>query len=163
MFSELPVRRVWVLLLSLAHVVSAAPARAQSTVTVPLHLPAPTEAETPASDPLGKLAAQLVESSNFNSYHSPQVVDLSIPEIQARYREVAAGDNLVVTYPAPVQFRTEGGDLWVLEIVIGLGRPDRVDALFTIDNASRVVAHEKYSGALAVELRRAADGVLGAR
>jgi hypothetical protein len=133
-------------------------ALADSTiVSVPLNLPDATGARTSESDSIGKLAAKLVESSNFNSYHRPEVVGLSIPEIQDRYRRTAAGTNLVVTYPEPVKFVTEGGDLWVLEIVIGLGLPDRVDALFTIDNASRVVAHEKYSGALAVELRQAAN------
>jgi hypothetical protein len=89
------------------------------------------------------------------------VVGLGISEVQARYRQVAAGSNLVVTYAAPVQFHTVGGDLWVIEIVIGLGGAERVDALFTIDNASRVVAHEKYSGSLAVELRRAAFAAVG--
>jgi hypothetical protein len=40
--------------------------------------------------------------------------------------------------------------------VIGLARPDYADALFTIDEHGRVVAHEKYSGRTAVELRKAA-------
>jgi hypothetical protein len=133
---------------------------AQSTVTVPLHLPAATAPAKPSAE-IGKLAAELVESSNFNSYHRPEVVGLSIPEIQDRYRRVAAGNNLVVTYAEPVKFETVGGELWVLEIVIGLGSPDRVDALFTIDNAGRVVAHEKYSGALAVELRQVAFAAVG--
>jgi hypothetical protein len=110
---------------------------------------------------MGKLAAELVESSNFNSHHRPELVG-SIPEVHDRYRQVAAGNNLVVTYAEPVQFETVGGPLWVLEIVIGLGSPDRVDALFTIDNAGRVVAHEKYSGTLAVELRQAAAAAVGA-
>ena len=135
-------------------------ALAQSTVvSVPLNLPAPTAPEKSSSAFLGECAAKLVESSNFNSYHQPQVVG-SIPEIQQRYRETAAGNNLVITYAEPVKFKTEGGELWVLEIVIGLASPDRADALFTIDNAGRVVAHEKYSGALAVELRQAARGAV---
>jgi hypothetical protein len=141
---------------------------AQPTVTIPLHLPAanqPAEAEespAPAPNPLGKLAAELLESSNFNSYTRPEDVGLSIPKIQDRYRQVAANNNLVITYDTPQKFVTEGGELWVLEIVIGLGRPDRVDALFTIDNAGRVVAHEKYSGALAVELRQAVHEAVNA-
>jgi hypothetical protein len=148
-----------VLLLALTFFTWTGSAHAQSTITIPLHLPDST-ASRPANDALGKLAAQLVESSNFNSYHQPDVIGQSIPEIQERYRRVAAGSTLVVTYPSPVKFVTVGGELWVLEIVIGLARPDRVDALFTIDNASRVVAHEKYSGTRAVELRRAADAAL---
>ena len=138
-------------------------ASAQSTVTVPLHFRDASEPSKPAADTVGKLAAELVESSNFNSYTRPEVVNQSIPEIQAHYRRVAAGNTLVITYASPVKFRTVGGELWVFEIVVGLGRPDRVDALFTIDNAGRVVAHEKYSGALAVELRKAADVAVGAR
>ena len=135
-------------------------AAAQSTVAVPLNLPDANGARTAEANDIGKLAAELVESSNFNSYHRPEVVGLSIPEIQDRYRRLATGSNLVITYPSPVKFATVGGELWVLEIVIGLGRPDRVDALFTIDNASRVVAHEKYSGAIAAELRQAAGAAL---
>jgi len=137
-------------------------ASAQSAITIPLHLREAGEPTKPAADAVGKLAAELVESSNFNSYTRPDVLNQSIPEIQDHYRRVAAGNSLVITYASPVKFRTEGGELWVLEIVIGLGRPDRVDALFTIDNAGRVVAHEKYNGALAVELRKAADAAVGA-
>jgi hypothetical protein len=133
------------------------------TITVPLNLPTASAPTTSLAAPIGDLAARLVESSNFNSYTRPEVVKQSIPEIQAHYRQVAAGNNLVITYASPVKFVTVGGDLWVLEIVIGLGSPDRIDALFTIDNAGRVVAHAKYSGSLAVELRKAADGAVGLR
>jgi hypothetical protein len=141
---------------------SAPSALAQSSVvTIPLNLPAVTASEASASARLGECAAELVESSNFNSYHQPQLVG-SIPEVQTRYRQTAAGNNLVITYAEPVRFETEGGELWVLEIVIGLVSPDRVDALFTIDNAGRVVAHDKYSGALAVELREAASAAISA-
>jgi len=152
-----------ILLAALAGVSAPCAALAQSTITIPLHLRDASEPAKAAADAVGKLAAELVESSNFNSYHRPEVLKQSIPEIQEHYRRVAAGNNLVITYASPVLFRTEGGELWVFEIVIGLGRPDRVDALFTIDNAGRVVAHEKYSGALAVELRKAADTAVGAR
>ncbi len=136
-------------------------AHAQSTVTIPLHLQTATEPAA-AARTLGRLAAQLVESSNFNSYTQPDVLKQSIPEIQDRYRRIAAGNSLVITYPSPAKFVTVGGELWVFEIVIGLGHPDRVDALFTIDNAGRVVAHEKYSGALSVELSKAANAAVGA-
>jgi hypothetical protein len=156
-------RRQALSLLSLAGLVVFAPlsAAAQpSTITVPLHLPAAIAPSQPSVD-LGKLAAALVESSNFNSYQRPELVG-SIPEVHDRYRQAAAGTNLVVSYAEPVQFETVGGTLWVLEIVIGLGSPERVDALFTIDNAGRVVAHEKYSGTLAVELRQAAAAAVGA-
>ena len=137
-------------------------ALAQSTITIPLHLHGASEPAKAGADAVGRLAAELVESSNFNSYTRPEVLKQSIPEIQDHYRRVAAGSSLVITYASPVKFRTVGGELWVYEIVVGLGRPDQVDALFTIDNAGRVVAHAKYSGALAVELRKAADVAVGA-
>jgi hypothetical protein len=137
-------------------------ASGQSTLRIPLRAGEAGDPEkAAAADAIGKLAAELVESSNFNSYTRPEVLEQSIPQIQASYRQAAAGNSLVITYPTPVRFQTVGGDLWVFEIVVGLGRPDRVDALFTIDNAGRVVAHEKYSGALAVELRRAASAAAG--
>ena len=59
--------------------------------------------------------------------------------------------------------RTVGGEVSVFEIVIGLAHPDSADALFTIDCGGRVVAHEKYSGRTAVELRRATDSPANAR
>ena len=149
--------------LCLVALLAAPSARAEpATITIPLRLNNAPDSEHPSAHSIGALASRLVLSSNFNSYTRPDVIGKSFPEIQARYREVAAGNNLVITYASPVQFHTVGGDLWVFEIVIGLGRPDRVDALFTIDNSGRVVEHEKYSGELAVELRRAAAAALAA-
>src|SRR5262245_5146954 len=97
------------LLVGILLVAGLAPsALAQSpVVSVPLNLPAPTAPEKSSSAFLGECAAKLVESSNFNSYHQPQVVG-SIPEIQQRYRQTAAGNNLVITYAEPVKFKTEG-------------------------------------------------------
>ena len=56
---------------------------------------------------------------------------------------------------SPVKVRTVGGEVSVFEIVIGLAHPDSADALFTIDDEGRIVAHEKYSGRIAMELRKA--------
>ena len=58
---------------------------------------------------------------------------------------------------------TVGGEVSVFEIVIGLAHPDSADALFTVDDDGRVVAHEKYSGRTAMELRKAADVPVTAR
>ncbi|MGB7160465.1 MAG: hypothetical protein WBD40_20535 [Tepidisphaeraceae bacterium] len=50
-------------------------------------------------------------------------------------------------------FKTVAGDVTVVEIIIGLNRPDTVaSGLFTIDPQGRVIAHEKYAGMLPVEL-----------
>jgi hypothetical protein len=67
-----------------------------------------------------------------------------------------AGNCLIITYNSPVKVRTVGGEVSVLEIVIGLARPDSAEGLFTIDHGGRIVAHEKYSGRIAMELRKAA-------
>ena len=61
-----------------------------------------------------------------------------------------------------MRLKSVGGDVSVVEIVIGLGR-DQADALFTIDESNRVVAHGKYSGKVAVELRRTAPSTPGSR
>ncbi len=117
-----------------------------------------TEKET-----LRELGLELLKSSNFNTAAHPEVLQQSVTRIQDRYRRVAAGDRLVITYDRPVTVRTVGGDVAVLEIVVGLGHPTYADALFTLDEDGRVVAHEKYSGRTAMELRQAADTPANAR
>lgn len=116
-----------------------------------------------AEDTLRELGVDLLKSSNFNTATHPGILKQSVPTIQDRYRRVVAGDCLVITYDHPVKVRTVGGEVSVSEIVIGLAHPDYVDALFTIDDHGRVVAHEKYSGRIAMELRQAADAPTRAR
>src|SRR3989442_4711293 len=106
-------------------------------------------------DDLRRLAAELVRSSNFNTTAHRAILNQSIPAIQNRYRQVVAGDCLIITYDRPVTMHTVGGEVSVFEIVIGLGRPDYADALFTIDNDGRVVGHGEYSGGIGIELRKA--------
>lgn len=120
----------------------------------------PTES---AADELRRLAVELVQSSNFNTAAHPRILNLSVAAIQDHYRRVVAGDCLIVTYERPVRFRTVGGEVSVVEIVIGLGRREYADALFTIDETSRVIEHGKYSGAIGIELRKAASAPPGAR
>jgi hypothetical protein len=79
-----------------------------------------------------------------------------VPAVHDRYRQVVAGDHMIITYDQPTEVRTASGEVSVFEIVIGLAHPDYGDALFTIDEHRRVVAHETYSGRTAVELRKAA-------
>jgi len=143
--------------------ITASAATGKPVVTVAVHLQGESTPTKAADATLRKLAVDLLESSNFNTATHPGVLKQSIPAIQDRYRRVVAGDCLVITYASPVKIGTVGGKLSVSEIVIGLGRPDYADALFTIDEDGRVVAHEKYSGAIAVELRKAADAGVGAR
>ncbi len=78
--------------------------------------------------------------------------------IQQHYRQTVAGEYLVITYDSPVVIHTIGGDVTVVEIVVGLNRKDDIpSALFTIDAEGRIVAHEKYAGGvLPVPMRRPA-------
>jgi len=116
-----------------------------------------------SADELRKLAVEFVQSSNFNTVTHPRILNLSVAAIQDHYRRAVAGDCLIVSYERPVRFRTVGGDVSVVEIVIGLGRPDYADGLFTIDESGRVVEHGKYSGAIGIELRKAAGAPAGTR
>jgi hypothetical protein len=115
-----------------------------------------------SADELRKLAVELVQSSNFNTAAHPKVLNQGVAAIQDQYRRAVAIDCLIVTYDRAVKIRTVGGDVSVVEIVIGLGR-EQADALFTIDESSRVVAHGKYSGKVAVELRKTAPPLPGYR
>ena|SRR5689334_2769421 len=116
-----------------------------------------------SADELRKLAVEFVQSSNFNTAAHPKVLSLSVPAIQDQYRRAVAGDCLIVTYDRAMKIRTVGGDVSVVEIVIGLNRPDYADALFTIDESARVVGHGKYSGKVAIELRKTAPPPPGFR
>lgn len=129
----------------------------EPTGTVSLHQHGRSKPTKAAEDTLRKLGVELLKSSNFNTAAHPGILNQSVPAIQDRYRRVVAGDCLIITYDSPVKVRTVGGEVSVFEIVIGLAHPDSADALFTIDGAGRVVAHEKYSGRTAMELRKAAD------
>jgi len=84
------------------------------------------------------------------------ILKQGVPAVHDRYRGVVTGDYMIISYDQQVKVRTAGGEVSVFEIVIGLAHPDYADALFTIDEHGRVVAHEKYSGRTAVELRKAA-------
>lgn len=99
-------------------------------------------------------ALHLLETSNFNSIHHRDILKATPKSTHAAYRKTVAGRYLVVSFDTPRQVKTIGGEVDVLEVVIGLNRPDYADSLFTIDREGRVVAHQKYSGALAVELLR---------
>jgi hypothetical protein len=125
--------------------------------SVALRLHGHDSAAVTNADALRELGAELVKSSSFNTDAHPGILRQTASEIDAHYRQVLAGDCLIITYDRPVGVRTVGGDLSVSKIVIGLAHPEYADALFTLDSTGRVVAHEKYSGRTAVEVRRAVD------
>jgi hypothetical protein len=125
--------------------------------TVVLHHHGRSEAPKTSEDALRKLGVELLKSASFNTGARPDILKQSLPAVHDRYRRVVAGDHMIIIYDRPVKVRTAGGEVSVFEIVIGLARPDYADALFTIDEHGRVVAHEKYSGRTAVELRKAAS------
>ena len=131
--------------------------------TVALHHHGQSVPTKAAEDTLRRLAEELLKSSNFNTAAHPGILKQSVPAIQDRYRRVVAGDCLVITYDHPVKVHTVGGEVSVFEIVIGLAHPEYADAVFTIDDHGRVVAHEKYSGRTAMELRKAAAAPARAR
>ncbi len=137
--------------------VTACAVTSEPTGTVSLHQHGRTKPTESTQDTLRELGVELLKSSNFNTAAHPGILKQSVPTIQDRYGRVVAGDCLIITYDHPVKLRTVGGEVSVSEIVIGLAHPDYVDALFTIDDHGRVVAHEKYSGRIAMELRKAAD------
>jgi hypothetical protein len=106
------------------------------------------------------LALRLLETSNFNSEHHRDILKATPKSTHAAYRKTVAGQYLVVCFDTPRRIKTIGGEVDVLEIVIGLNRPDYADSLFTIDSEGRVVAHQKYSGADGVELLRVIEAGL---
>jgi len=92
---------------------------------------------------------KFLKSANFNTVNQPDILKHSVTDVQQRYRKTVRGDYLVVSYDRPMTFKTVAGDMTVVEIVVGLNRPDTVPSgLFTIDPDGRVVAHEKYAAML---------------
>lgn len=137
--------------------VTACAVTSEPAGTVSLYQHGQSKPTKGAEDTLRKLGVELLKSSNFNTAANPGILNQNVPTIQDRYRRVVAGDCLIITYDHPVKVRTAGGEVSVFEIVIGLSQPEYADAVFTIDDHGRVVAHEKYSGRVAMELRKPAD------
>jgi len=105
-------------------------------------------------------ALHLLETSNFNSIRHRDILKATPTSTHVAYRKTVAGRYLLVSFDTPRRIKTIGGEVDVLEIVIGLNRPDYADSLFTIDREGRVVAHQKYSGADGVELLRVIEAGL---
>jgi len=92
------------------------------------------------------LALRSWKTSNFNSERHRDLLKATPKSTHATYRKAVAGRYLVVSFDTPRRSTTNRGEVDVLEVVIGLDRPDYADSLFTIDGEGRVVAHQKYSG-----------------
>ena len=106
------------------------------------------------------LALGLLKSSNFNSEQHRDILKATPRSTHAAYRKAVAGRYLVASFDSPRRIKTIGGEVDVLEIVIGLNRPEYVDSLFSIDSEGRVIAHQKYSGTDAIELLRRVKAAL---
>lgn len=107
-------------------------------------------------------ALRLLQSSNFNSEGHREILNATPQSVHAAYRKALAGRYLVVTYELPRIVRTIGGDVDVLEVVVGLDRSDHVDSLFTVDSEGRVASHAKYNGTEAIEvLKKVEEAVPG--
>ena len=151
--------RLVALVLLLTAIVSSPLAQIDAVTVRRCRGPQPTGS---SADELRKLAVELVQSSNFNTAAHPKILNLSASAIQDQYRRAVAGDCLIITFSSPMRMRTVGGEVSLVEIVIGLGR-EQADALFTIDETARVVVHGKYSGKVAVELRKTAPSTPASR
>jgi hypothetical protein len=101
------------------------------------------------------LALRFLESSNFNSIQHRDILKVTTQQVHAAYRTTVAGHYLLLVFEKPHHVKTVGGDINVLEAVIGLNGPDYANSLFTIDEQGRVISHEKYSGQLGIELLQA--------
>ena len=96
---------------------------------------------------------RFLNSANFNSANQPDVLEQSVAAMHERYRRMVRGNHIVVSYDHPKKFKTVAGEVTVVQIVVGLNRPDAVaSGLFTVDPEGRVLAHEKYAGILPAEL-----------
>jgi len=101
---------------------------------------------------LESITLRLLRSSNFNSERHREILKTTPRQNHAAYRKTLGGRYLVVSFETPQRIKTIGGDIVLLEIVVGLNRPDYADSLFTIDAQGRIVVHGKYSGGLCIEL-----------
>lgn len=140
---------------------AAGTGRAGETPTLELHERGAVRAlDEKALPRLRFLALDLLETSMFNSERHRDLLKATPRSTHAAYRTAVAGRYLVLAFDAPRRIRTIGGDVDVLEIVIGLNRADYADSLFTIDSEGRVVAHQKFSGAHAIDLLRRVNAAL---
>ena len=140
---------------------ATATARAGETPALELHERGAVRVlDAKAPPDIRSLALGLLQTSNFNSERHRDLLKATPRSTHAAYRAAVAGRYLVASLDTARRIKTIGGDVDVLEIVIGLNRPDYVDSLFTIDSEGRVIAHQKFSGTDAIELLRKVKAAL---
>ena len=105
-----------------------------------------------AETEIRSLALRLLGTSNFNSERHRDIMKATPQGTHARYRRAVAGRYVLVSFEKARRIKTVGGEVEVVEVVIGLNRPEFAESLFTIDGEGRVVAHGKHSGVVAVGL-----------
>lgn len=120
--------------------------------TLELHYPGERQLAEQQQAALRSATLRLLATSNFNSVRHRGILGTTPQHVHAAYRKTVSGRYLVLSFQVPERIKTVGGDIDVLEVVVGLNRPDYADSLFTIDAKGRVVHHGKYSGALCLEL-----------
>ncbi len=125
---------------------------AQQPKTVTVRFPDVRDISGKTQERIYALSAGLLKTSNFNSAAHAKPFRGGIPRVQAKYRKAVSGRYLIITFPQSRKFKTLGGEITALEIVVGLNRVDYADSLFTIDAEGRVVEHAKYSGTKGIEL-----------
>ena len=136
----------------LAALLSGAAGQAGDIATLELRYGRESQLSERQHAALHSTALRLLESSNFNSERHSDILKTTPRQIHAAYRKTLAGRYLVVSFKAPRQITTVGGDIVAIEIVVGLNRREYADSLFTIDSEGRVVSHGKYDGGLCIEL-----------
>ena len=110
----------------------------------------------PAQQQLHQQALQLLETSNFHSGPGDKYHFFTLLDVESEYRKTVMGKFLVITFPTPQKITTVGGEITVLEIIVGLNGNDYASSLFTIDDSGRVIEHSKYSGTLSIEILKTA-------
>ena len=125
---------------------------AQQPKTVTVRFPDVRDIAGKTQEKIYALSVGLLESSKLNSAVHAKPFRGGIPRVQAKYRKTVSGRYLTITFHQSRKFKTLGGEITALEIVVGLNSADNADSLFTVDDKGRVVEHAKYSGTKGREL-----------
>jgi hypothetical protein len=128
---------------------------AQQPKTVTVRFPDVRDLARATQERIYALSVNFLATSNFNSAAHAKPFQGGIPRVQAKYRKTVSGRYLTITFQQSRKFKTVGGEITALEIVVGLNRVDYADSLFTIDAEGRVVEHAEFSGTKGIELLKA--------
>ena len=125
-------------------------------VLVTLKYPGVADLKNGAKDNLHLLAIELLTTSKVNSSNHLVPFPHGLAGVNANYRQTVSGSYLLVRFKLPRTFKTAGGEMPASEVVIGLGRADWVDSMFTIDSEGRVIEYGQYDRAKATSLLKTA-------